>query len=286
MPYTTTAVYCEVFIMYKSLIKSIFSKSFFLKESIFKLERWLRDDMYTEMSHDRFLDLIQLLTVAPSSNFSFTRMGSRNDGGYVFCDLQQKYSKLISFGVGDNVDFESDLSEIVDSIDLYDPTVNSLPRPIENAVFFKLGLGAEDRKGFVTLQSATQAYLADENLLLKIDIEGGEWDSLDVTDPVLLKSFTQIFLELHDLHKVYDPVLLSKYISVLEKLRVNHDLVNIHANNWSAYSVIHGIPLPDTIEITLVRRNERLFFENSIGEKAATYNTPNNPDKPDYRLIF
>ncbi len=272
--------------MYKSLIKSIFSRSLVLKNSIFQLERWLRDDLYSNMSHERFAYFVDLLTPQELDNSQFTRMGSKNDGGYVFCNLVQQYSKLISFGVGDNVDFESDLSDIVDSIDLYDPTVEKLPRKIENAIFHKTGLGPVDSNGFITLQSATKASLPDDTLLLKIDIEGGEWDSLEATDSDLLRSFRQIFLELHDLHKVYDPHVLSKYISVLEKLRKNHDLVNIHANNWSAYSVIHGVPLPDTIEITLVRNSERHNFENTVDARVSSHNAPNNPDKPDYRLIF
>lgn len=286
MPYTTTAFYCEDFIMYKSLIKSIFSRSLFLKKSVFKLERWLRDDMYSNMSHERFTHFLELLTSESNGDLQFTRMGSQNDGGYVFCDLGRKYSTLISFGVGDNVDFEFEMSELVDSINLYDPTVDSLPRYIENATFHKIGLGPVVSDGFITLQGATGDSVPDNKLLLKVDIEGGEWDSLVATDAELLKSFTQIFLELHDLHKVYDPLILSKYIHVLEKLRKNHDLVNIHANNWSAYSVVQGVPLPDTIEITLLKKEEHRNLRKSFGAKGSFNNAPNNPEKPDYRLIF
>ena len=272
--------------MCKSLIKSVFGRSLILQTFIFKLERWLREDMYSKMSHQKFTLFLTLLVTEASGGIQFSRKGSINDGGYVFCDLQKQYSKLISFGVGDNVDFEDSISDLVSSIDLYDPTVDELPHFIDNAIFHKVGLGPDLRNGYTTLYDATKNSFPDDQLLLKMDIEGGEWDSIIATDTQLLKSFSQIFLELHDLHKVYDPDVLTKYIHALEKLRQNHYLVNMHANNWSAYSVVQGVPLPDTIEITLLRKKDHPGISNSTDSTAKYFNAPNNPEKPDYRLIF
>ena len=272
--------------MCKGLVRSILSRSPFLQKLVFKLERWMREDLYSAMSHERFKHFLNLLAPDVTGGICFSRKGSINDGGYVFCDFQKKYSKLISFGVGDNVDFERDISDLVDSIDLYDPSVDKLPCKIENATFHKVGLGQEFGNGFLTLYDATKSSLPDDQLLLKIDIEGGEWDSIVTTDSKVLENFSQIFLELHDLHKVCDPIILSKYIAALEKLRLNHELVNIHANNWSAYSVIQGVPLPDTIEITLLRRSDHPKKRNSQDSNVKEFNSPNNPKMPEYRLIF
>ena len=272
--------------MCKGLVKSILSRSSFLQTLIFKLERWLREYLYSKMSHEKFNHFLELLTPESSEGIKFSRKGSINDGGYVFCDFQKQYSKLISFGVGDNVDFEYAISSLVNSIDLYDPTVDKLPRKIENANFHKIGLGPHFGNGFLTLYDATKNSLPDNQLLLKIDIEGGEWDSIVATDLELLTSFSQIFLELHNLHKIYDQLILSKYILTLEKLRHNHDIVSVHANNWSAYSVIQGVPLPDTIEVTLLRRDNHLNKRNSTDFNAKDFQSPNNPDKPDYHIIF
>jgi hypothetical protein len=214
------------------------------------------------------------------------RVGSRNDGGYVFCNLQQSYSKLISFGVGDNSDFESDLSPLVNFIDLYDFTVDQLPLEIVNGTFHKMGLAPVASEGFLTIKDAANEFLEDQNLLLKIDIEGGEWDSINATDANLLENFAQIFLELHDLHSIYKEGLLQKYIRALTKLRNNHFLVSIHANNWSPYFVIRGIPLPDTIEITLLRKNLYKGELEVPHKRDNSHLARNNPESPDYQTIF
>lgn len=272
--------------MYKRLIRTIFNRSRFLRKLVFKLERLLREDLYSHMLHEEFNHFLELLTLDATVNIQFARKGSINDGGYVFCDLGKRYSKLISFGVGDNVDFEYAISELVNTMDLYDPNVKSLPRFIENATLHKVGLGPQTGNGFLTLYDSIKDLLPNDQLLLKIDIEGGEWDSLVATDGELLKSFSQIFLELHHLHQVHESRTLSKYIIALEKLRQHHDLVNIHANNWSPYFVVRGVPLPDTIEITLLRKRGHSKIKKSIHPIAKHFNSPNNPEKPDYRLIF
>lgn len=142
--------------MCRSLIKSVFGRSLILKTFIFKLERWLREDLYSKMSHQKFTLFLTLLATEASGGILFSRKGSINDGGYVFCDLQKQYSKLISFGVGDNVEFEDSISDLVSSIDLYDPTVDELPHFIDNAIFYKVGLGPELIKGYTTLYDATK----------------------------------------------------------------------------------------------------------------------------------
>jgi len=122
--------------------------------------------------------------------------------------------------------------------------------------------------------------------LLKIDIEGGEWNAIDSTDTLILKNYSQIFLELHNLHRVHNSDRLEQYIRVLRKLRKNHYLVSIHGNNWSPYSVIRGVPIPDTVEITLLRKD---LYEGRLMKKSQqdlSYHSKNNPNKPEFVLIF
>lgn len=272
--------------MLKSFIKLLTRRVSFLPPLIFRIEKWVRDDIYSALPSESFQELIKLLSVDRLSGLSLVRKGSAHDGGYVFCDFGVRYSKLISFGVGDNVDFEFDISNLVESIDLYDPTVENLPLVIDNSQFFRVGLAHDSSSGFTSLYDATKFSLPSSNLLLKIDIEGGEWDSLNGANEELLKSFSQIFLELHGLHKIRDTELLEKYIRVLQKLRLSHYLVSLHANNWSSYSVIGGVPLPDTIEITLVRIDLCRDFTLHRNPEVKNYHSSNNPAKPDYWTIF
>ena len=63
-------------------------------------------------------------------------------------------------------------------------------------------------------------------LIIKMDIEGGEWDSLLAAPDELLASIPQIAMEMHGFD---DP----KIVEVLRKLKRNFYLVNLHFNNWS-----------------------------------------------------
>lgn len=268
------------------IVKSLIRKSAIAKSAIFRAERWLRDEIYAEVSETDFQEFVGLLSIDRLESISLTRKGSSYDGGYVFCDLGVDYEKLISFGVGDNCDFEDALSGLVTDIDLYDHTVDQLPLQIENGAFHKVGLSHIATQGFVTLHQVSNDPRPGQHNLLKIDIEGGEWNAIDSTDTLILKNYSQIFLELHNLHRVHNSDRLEQYIRVLRKLRKNHYLVSIHGNNWSPYSVIRGVPIPDTVEITLLRKD---LYEGRLMKKSQqdlSYHSKNNPNKPEFVLIF
>ena len=268
------------------IVKTLIRNSTRAKTAIFRIERWLRDELYAEIPEADFQEFVELLSIDKFKNISLARKGSTYDGGYVFCDVGVNYHKLISFGVGDNCDFEVALSRLVREIDLYDHTVPELPIQIKKGVFHKVGLSHVSLPGFTTLHKVSKDLLPGQHNLLKIDIEGGEWHCIDLTDAQVLQSYSQIFVELHNLHQVDNSNRLEEYIRVLRKLRKNHYLISIHGNNWSPYSVIRGVPIPDTIEITLLRKD---LYAGELTKKShenSTYHSRNNPNKPEYHLIF
>jgi hypothetical protein len=272
--------------MHFKIVKTLIRNSTHAKSAIFRTERWLRDELYAEIPEANFQEFVELLSIDRLESISLTREGSAYDGGYVFCDLGVEYNKLISFGVGDNCDFEVALSRLVREIDLYDHTVGELPLQIKNGTFHRIGLSHVSMRDFSTLHEVSKDLLAGQHNLLKIDIEGGEWISIELADAEVLMNYTQIFLELHNLHQIDNSDRLEQYIKVLKKLRKNHYLISIHGNNWSPYSVIRGVPIPDTVEITLLKKD---LYEGALlkeSDKDLTYYSRNNPNKPDYRLIF
>jgi|688.fasta_scaffold340167_2 hypothetical protein len=272
--------------MHFKIVKTFIRNSTLAKSAITRAERWLRDELYAEIPEPDFQEFVELLSIDKLESVSLTREGSTYDGGYVFCDVGVKYEKLISFGVGDNCDFEVALSRLVREIDLYDHTVGELPLQIKNGTFHKVGLSHISMRGFATLEEVSKDLLAGQHNLLKIDIEGGEWNSIDLTDTQELRKYSQIFLELHNLHQIDNLQRFEQYTKVLRKLRKNHYLVSIHGNNWSPYSVIKGVPIPDVVEITLLRKD---MYEGEIlmkPDQDLISNSRNNPNRPEYRLIF
>lgn len=272
--------------MMKYLAKIILRQGKTIRTFVFRIEKWVRDDLYSQVSQLKLQKLINLLTHDLLVENTLLRRGSSHDGGYVIVDLQAKYSHLLSFGVGDNVDFEAAMSEYVQSIEMYDPTVVQPPKNISNSTFKRIGLGPHTNELFISLEDATKKFVHSNDMILKIDIEGGEWESLRNVPELTLNSFVQVLIEFHNLHDIYNPEILDRYIEVLSALRRSHALVNVHANNWSPYSVIGGFPLPDTIEVTYVRRDSCKVMDGTDYNEIDLVNSPNNPEKPEYRLIF
>jgi hypothetical protein len=167
-------------------------------------------------------------------NCTFKRFGSANDGGYVMCEnLIEPLDAAYSYGVGPNDDWGCEVSRRyhvpVHQYDCFDPA-----RPTCNGgtfVFHDECVG--DRTGyrgkhfFDTLENQIRRNGdTGHHVIIKMDIEGGEWDTLLATPDELLASIPQITMEMHGYN---DP----KILEVIRKLKGNFYLVNLHFNNWS-----------------------------------------------------
>jgi hypothetical protein len=65
-------------------------------------------------------------------------------------------------------------------------------------------------------------------------------------------------------------------------LNQTHSLRNFHINNWASYQLVAGVPFPDVVEVTYVRRVSppgRLFdlevFQNFPNNANLAEATPN-----------
>src|SRR5882724_7020311 len=138
-------------------------------------------------------------------NCTLKRFGSANDGGYLMCEnLIEPLDAAYSYGVGRNDDWGCELSRryhvTVHQYDCFDPA-----RPTCNGgrfVFHNECVG--DRTGyresrlFDTLENQIRRNGdTGRRLIIKMDIEGGEWDSLLAAPDELLASIPQIAMEMH-----------------------------------------------------------------------------------------
>lgn len=219
-------------------------------------------------------------------NRNFKRFGSINDGGYCLVDLIEEKSKLLSFGVGDDVSFERDLSSSISAIHLYDHSVDCLPIKIENGTFFQLGLASRRYGDFITLADAIIEIGEASDLLLKMDIEGYEREVLSAADSNDLAKFSQIVIEFHGLHRIFEDEYYAVFVNALKKLRSTHSPVIVHANNFGDYKILGNVPVPDVIEVTYLRNG---FIDSRNIHDVRAYkrsNNPNNPSRPAISLSF
>jgi hypothetical protein len=218
-------------------------------------------------------------------NCTFKRFGSANDGGYLMCEnLIEPLDAAYSYGVGTNDDWGCDVSRRyhvpVYEYDCFDPA-----RPICDGgrfVFHNECVG--DRTGskashfFDTLENQIKRNGdIGRRVVIKMDIEGGEWESLLATPDELLASIPQLAMEMHGFD---DP----KILEVLRKLKRNFYLVNLHFNNWSCTR--KAAPLPAwAYQVLWV--NKRIGIVDPtppVPAPMSPLNAPDSPTWPDCQL--
>ena len=218
-------------------------------------------------------------------NCTLKRFGSANDGGYLMCEnLIEPLDAAYSYGVGSNDDWGCELSRRyhvpVYQYDCFDPA-----RPTcDGGTFVFHNECVGNRSGY----TGSHVFDTMENqirkngdtgrrLIIKMDIEGGEWDSLLAAPDELLASIPQITMEMHGFD---DP----KIVEVLRKLKRNFYLVNLHFNNWSCTP--KAAPLPAWAYQTHWV-NKRIGVPDTAAPFPApvsSLNAPDSPTSPDCQL--
>jgi hypothetical protein len=211
-------------------------------------------------------------------NCTLKRFGSANDGGYLMCEnLIEPLDAGYSYGVGTNDDWGCALSRQyhipVHQYDCFDPA-----RPMCNGgtfVFHNECVGGHtayrDSRFFDTLENQIRKNGDDaRRLIIKMDIEGAEWESLLATPDELLATIPQLAMEMHGFDN-------PKILDVLRKLKRNFYLVNLHFNNWSCTP--KAAPLPAWAYQGLWV-NKRIGIVDPTAPVPAPMNPLNAPDSP------
>jgi hypothetical protein len=123
----------------------------------------------------------------------------------------------------------------------------------------------------------------DDNLVLKMDIEGEEWDVLDALEAGVLDRFRQIVCEFHDFRRVVKAEWRNRALRIFNKLNSSHAVVHIHGNNFRPMISIVDILIPDVIELTFVRRRSYKVMD-AVTSLPGPLDNPNSPDRLDYYL--
>lgn len=194
----------------------------------------------------------------------FVRIGRNNDGGYIMVDDFSERQVAYSFGIRDDVSWDKAMAERGIPVYMYDPTIAALPE--EHPLFHFSARGVcgegETDSDYATLKDFLEANGHSEHtdIVLKMDVEGAEWESLLAFPNELLPNISQMVFELHNLGLQGGPGRDGVYmLAVLEKLRKHHEPVHIHINNNSRVRYLGGYPVPDALEITYVRRADHSF---------------------------
>lgn len=233
---------------------------------------------------ERANKLLMLFDPKPTDLSMLQRFGSRNDGGYLLLDDLSQNDFLISMGVADDVNFEKEAIEKIAGVDLYDNSISELPGEIKNSRFFAERIGGS---GGTSLRKSIERVEPTFNLLLKMDIEGSEWETLDTATSLELGRFRQMVVEFHNFKDIENDEFFNRARRVLEKIDMTHFVMNSHPNNHGGVVLVENLLLPNVVEITFLARTHYSIDESKKAEcfdQLANMNRPCSPICPEIYL--
>jgi hypothetical protein len=187
------------------------------------------------------------------------RLGPDGDGGYLVPDDLAGIEYAFSPGVSTESGFEAELAERGVHVFLADFSVE---RPAQNNprfVFDKRYVGCLSDARFITLDEWKEAKVPeyDGDLLLQMDIEGAEFETLLAASTRLLEQFRIMVIEFHYLQDLLSQRHFNLLSRLFAKLLRSHSVVHIHPNNCCGSVKSGGLELPRVAEFTF-HRNDRL----------------------------
>lgn len=223
------------------------------------------------------------------ANCRLERFGEPHDGGYLMCaNLLDAVEAGYSYGIAGYDQWGCDISRRFDvpihQYDCFDLTPTSCPDG--TLVFHPECVAAttfadESGRPFDTLanQIARNGHTG-RHIVLKMDVEGAEWDTILKASDRLFDHIDQIAIEFHGVDK--DP---ERFLEVVTKLKRFYHPVHLHFNNYACATGIEPFP---------AWAYEALFVSKRLGMVEARarrvtrpheLDTPTNPETPDCQYV-
>jgi hypothetical protein len=203
-----------------------------------------RDDPRVEASRAEVRRrLFDMLQPVPLKNCELTRFGERNDGGYLMCgnllaDVRAGYSYGISGYDKWGCDISTRLNVKVHQYDCFDTR-----QPVcagGDTIFHAECVGDTTRneggRPFDTLErQIARNGDATVRVVLKMDVEGAEWESLLHAPDEVLERVDQMAIEFHKTSS-------DEYLRVVERLKRFFLIAHIHFNNVACIDGLEPFP--------------------------------------------
>jgi hypothetical protein len=182
------------------------------------------------------------------------RLGTTDDGGYVFAELDGKYDCYISAGVSNEESFSRDFIKLYNMNEYnsfaFDGTIKGYPYEYtKNITFINKNIARDNSDTTTNLHHLLERF---NNIFLKMDIEGHEINWIGCLKDHHLANIKQLTIEFHGIHDNSWGYNKQQKIECFRRLAQTHYLVHVHGNNWGSIS-ING--MPDVIECTYINKN-------------------------------
>ena len=216
------------------------------------------------------------------TNCELQRFGPNSDGGYPLCvNLLPGATSTYSYGIAGYDPWGCVVAEKLNTpLHQYDCFDTTMPVCAGKAspTFHAECIGPEratiEGRPFDTLANQVQKNGdAGKRLIVKMDVEGSEWESLRTASDEVLKAIDQMAIEFHEIEE-------SSYLETAARLNQFFYVVNRHQNNHACLPGFDPFPGP-VFEVLLV--NKRIAVANPSVTVSGTsrVDAPNTPIKPD-----
>lgn len=178
------------------------------------------------------------------ANCDLARFGEPRDGGYLMCanlldEVEAGYSYGISGYDGWGCDISTRLGVRVHQYDCFDTRTTSCPTGdlafhaecVANSTYVDDG----NRRFDTPTRQFARNGDAIRRLVVKMDVEGAEWDTLAGLSDETLARIDQLVVEFH---KVED----ERFIDQFRRLKRHFHIVNVHYNNFSCDPALAPFP--------------------------------------------
>ncbi|MFO0737760.1 MAG: hypothetical protein U0270_17850 [Labilithrix sp.] len=217
-------------------------------------------------------------------NCELKRYGSANDGGYLMCaNLLKGVEALYSYGIDREDNWGCQLSkEFQLPVHQYDCFTPERPKCdggkfvyhdecVGNKTESKPG-GGGGPKPFDTIANQLKKNGDGEkkHLVVKIDVEGAEWESLTATSDDVFDRIDTLVGEFHGVGE-------QRFVDVIKRLKTKFWMVSVHFNNYSCSKNFEPLP---------ARAYQILWINKRIGEMDPSVKPhvagepPDTPDAP------
>jgi hypothetical protein len=221
-----------------------------------------------------------------STEFSLWRAGTKDgDGGYLIPELT--HDLVMSAGIADNADFELELARLYKcEVHMIDASISSPPVHHDNFRFLRYFLGPKTFGDYISLTDWLKiSQYSGKDILLKLDIEGAEYESLIATEVETLARFKTIVIEFHSTEQISTNLGAKLMGIALEKLKANHTLVHLHGNNFAGTWDFPRLSLPTSLELTFLR-SDSISQVSDYQQIPAQQDKPSDPTRREFRPIW
>ena len=211
-----------------------------------------------------------------SNDGKLQRVGSDFDGGYFLPENYLEIDGVISAGIGDDNNFEFALASLGKKVLQFDPTISAPPHSHLNMSFVSKYVDKSNNLNECFNLFSTMFNFSLENALLKIDIEGSEWELFNNPEETLnkldfLPRVHTLVIEFHGISQIHDEDKWENMKNSLITILTNFEPIALAGNNCRAFFQLGGVPMLDVFEVTFVRRTDKFQLQEVL-----SVNSPRN----------